>query len=173
MATNRSSQDNSQIVAFPQWVLPLERLVYCLPDRDCDRKMTRLGKSHVGSPPGLRSPNPLRHFCSGSLALASLDRASRNLVPAFPQRSPPSARAAQLRSPIPHVRHELARSQNAADATTAILTPLRPVARQMIARLWPRKSYPASPLDYLHSSTTSHSIPIAAASVPRFSATRF
>src|SRR5580693_3863210 len=30
-----------------------------------------------------------RHFCSGSLALASLDRACRNLVPAFPQRSPP------------------------------------------------------------------------------------
>src|SRR5215217_6850859 len=28
-----------------------------------------------------------RHFCSGSLALASLDRACRNLVPAFPQRS--------------------------------------------------------------------------------------
>jgi len=30
-----------------------------------------------------------RHFCDGSLALASLDRACRNLVPAFPQRSPP------------------------------------------------------------------------------------
>ena len=30
-----------------------------------------------------------RHFCSGSLALASLDRACRNPVPAFPQRSPP------------------------------------------------------------------------------------
>src|ERR1700734_1327908 len=30
-----------------------------------------------------------RHFCSGSLALASLDLACRNLVPAFPQRSPP------------------------------------------------------------------------------------
>src|SRR6266704_2066330 len=30
-----------------------------------------------------------RHFCSGSLALASLDRACRNLVPAFPQRSLP------------------------------------------------------------------------------------
>ena len=29
-----------------------------------------------------------RHFCSGSLALASLDRACRNLGPAFPQRSP-------------------------------------------------------------------------------------
>src|SRR5262249_4317463 len=34
--------------------------------------------------------NRFRHFCSGSLALASLDRACRNLVPAFPQRSPPS-----------------------------------------------------------------------------------
>src|SRR5215470_18108517 len=30
-----------------------------------------------------------RHFISGSLALASLDRACRNRVPAFPQRSPP------------------------------------------------------------------------------------
>jgi hypothetical protein len=28
-----------------------------------------------------------RHFCSGSLALASPNRACRNLVPAFPQRS--------------------------------------------------------------------------------------
>ena len=31
-----------------------------------------------------------RHFCSGSLALASLKLACRNLVPTFPQRSPPS-----------------------------------------------------------------------------------
>src|SRR5262245_23197774 len=31
-----------------------------------------------------------RHFCSGSLALASLNHACRNLVPTFPQRSPPS-----------------------------------------------------------------------------------
>ncbi len=31
-----------------------------------------------------------RHFCSGSLALASLNHAGRNLVPTFPQRSPPS-----------------------------------------------------------------------------------
>src|SRR5258706_13475286 len=30
-----------------------------------------------------------RHFCSGSLALASLNLACRNPVPAFPQRSPP------------------------------------------------------------------------------------
>ena len=30
-----------------------------------------------------------RHFRSGSLALASLNRTCRNLVPAFPQRSPP------------------------------------------------------------------------------------
>ena len=35
-----------------------------------------------------------RHFCDGSLALASLDRACRNLVPAFPQRSPPRLLAA-------------------------------------------------------------------------------
>src|SRR5262249_20911214 len=31
-----------------------------------------------------------RHFCSSSLALASLNHACRNLVPTFPQRSPPS-----------------------------------------------------------------------------------
>src|SRR5207302_5242703 len=31
-----------------------------------------------------------RHFIDGSLALASLNRACRNLVPTFPQRSPPS-----------------------------------------------------------------------------------
>src|SRR5215831_16658445 len=33
--------------------------------------------------------NRFRHFCGGSLALASLDRACWDLVPAFPQRSPP------------------------------------------------------------------------------------
>src|ERR1700686_4793839 len=33
---------------------------------------------------------PFRPLCSGSLALASLNRACRNLVPTFPQRSPPS-----------------------------------------------------------------------------------
>src|SRR5580704_6525690 len=32
----------------------------------------------------------VRHFCSGSLALASLNHTCRNLVPTFPQRSPPS-----------------------------------------------------------------------------------
>ena len=42
----------------------------------------------MGQPPVLTSSN--RHFCSGSLALASLNRACRNLVPTFPQRSPPS-----------------------------------------------------------------------------------
>src|SRR6202023_1778399 len=31
-----------------------------------------------------------RHFCSGSVALASLNHTCRNLVPTFPQRSPPS-----------------------------------------------------------------------------------
>ena len=31
-----------------------------------------------------------RHFCSGSLALASLNLACRDQVPTFPQRSPPS-----------------------------------------------------------------------------------
>src|ERR1700730_777311 len=33
---------------------------------------------------------PFRRFCSRSLALASLSRACRNLVPTFLQRSPPS-----------------------------------------------------------------------------------
>src|SRR3974377_434554 len=33
---------------------------------------------------------PLRDYCSGLLALASLNLACRNLVPTFPQRSPPS-----------------------------------------------------------------------------------
>src|ERR1700739_4728014 len=44
----------------------------------------------MGQPPVLTSSNPLRHFCSGSPALASLNHACRNHVPAFPQRSPPS-----------------------------------------------------------------------------------
>src|SRR4029077_17008369 len=35
-----------------------------------------------------------RHVISGSLAFASLDRACRNLAPAFPQRSPPRRLAA-------------------------------------------------------------------------------
>src|SRR6516164_2461762 len=34
--------------------------------------------------------NRFRHFTGGSLTLASLNRACRNLVPTFPQRSPPS-----------------------------------------------------------------------------------
>src|SRR6201997_230022 len=33
--------------------------------------------------------NRFRHFCGGALALASLDRACRTLVPTFPQRSLP------------------------------------------------------------------------------------
>src|SRR5262249_59907289 len=33
--------------------------------------------------------NRFRHFCGGSLALPSLDRACWDLVPAFPQRAPP------------------------------------------------------------------------------------
>src|SRR5499433_2613925 len=40
--------------------------------------------------------NRFRHFCGGSLALASLDLACRNLVPAFPQRSPPRLLTQQL-----------------------------------------------------------------------------
>ena len=57
-----------------------------------------LGQSQCipqADPGGLASPRfwhrliRLRHVISGSLALASLNRACRNLVPAFPQRSPP------------------------------------------------------------------------------------
>ena len=44
----------------------------------------------MGQPPVLTSSNRISTFCSGSLALASLNRACRNLVPTFPQRSPPS-----------------------------------------------------------------------------------
>ena len=43
-----------------------------------------------GSAPVLTSSNRISTFCSGSLALASLNRACRNLVPTFPRRSPPS-----------------------------------------------------------------------------------
>src|ERR1700740_2057453 len=43
----------------------------------------------MGQPPVLTSPDLLRHFCSGSLALASLNLTCRNLVPTFPQRSLP------------------------------------------------------------------------------------
>ena len=44
-----------------------------------------------GSPPGFwRRLIRFRHFIDGSLALASLNLACWNLVPAFPQRSPPS-----------------------------------------------------------------------------------
>jgi hypothetical protein len=45
-------------------------------------------------PRGMATPRfrliRFRHVISGSLALASLNRACRNLVPTFPQRSPPS-----------------------------------------------------------------------------------
>ena len=41
------------------------------------------------NPPVLTSSNPISTLFHGSLALASLDRACRNLVPAFPQGSPP------------------------------------------------------------------------------------
>ena len=44
----------------------------------------------MGQPPVLTSSSRFRHFIDGSLAFASLNHACRNLVPAFPQRSPPS-----------------------------------------------------------------------------------
>src|SRR6202163_2955464 len=43
----------------------------------------------MGHPPILTSSQSFRHFIDGSPALASLNRACRNLVPTFPQRSPP------------------------------------------------------------------------------------
>src|SRR5215471_9818703 len=43
----------------------------------------------MGHPPVLTSSNPLSTLLQRSLALASLDRACRDLVPTFPQRSPP------------------------------------------------------------------------------------
>src|SRR3982074_414913 len=57
-----------------------------------------LGQSQCipqADPGGVATPRFLhrlirfRHFCSGSLALASLNLACRNLAPTFPQRSPP------------------------------------------------------------------------------------
>src|SRR4029450_9158682 len=51
------------------------------------RLMSAHGTSQKTHPPVLTSPN--RHFRSGSLALASLNHTCRNLVPTFPQRSPP------------------------------------------------------------------------------------
>ena len=48
-------------------------------------------------PRGRVTPRFFRHFCSGSLALASLDRACRNRIPAFPRRSPPRILAAAAR----------------------------------------------------------------------------
>src|SRR5258707_6135519 len=59
---------------------------------DTTRAVPGIPRAHPGGRVTLRFWHRLirfRHFCSGSLALASLDRACRNLVPAFPQRSPP------------------------------------------------------------------------------------
>src|SRR5258705_9158042 len=42
-----------------------------------------------GQPPVFDIVTDFDNFCSGSLALASLNLACRNLVPTFPQRSPP------------------------------------------------------------------------------------
>src|SRR5271167_938872 len=44
----------------------------------------------MGQPPVLTSSERFRHFIDGSLAFASPNHACGNLVPAFPQRSPPS-----------------------------------------------------------------------------------
>src|SRR5713226_7725799 len=44
----------------------------------------------MGQPPVLTSSKRFRHFAGDLLSLASLNRACRNHVPTFPQRSPPS-----------------------------------------------------------------------------------
>ena len=60
---------------------------------DAARTVSGIPRAHPGGrviPRFWHRLNRFRHFCGGSLALASLDRACRNPVPAFPQRSPPS-----------------------------------------------------------------------------------
>src|SRR5205807_3737066 len=58
----------------------------------CRSTSLRYPRAHPGGrviPRFWHRLNRFRHFCGGSLALASLNRACRNPVPAFPQRSPP------------------------------------------------------------------------------------
>src|SRR6201997_3747632 len=59
---------------------------------DAARTVSGIPRAHPGErviPRFWHRLNRFRHFCGGSLALASLNRACRNPVPAFPQRSPP------------------------------------------------------------------------------------
>src|SRR6516165_5115838 len=59
---------------------------------DAARTVSGIPRAHPGGrviPRFWQRLNRFRHFCGGSLALASLNRACRNPVPAFPQRSPP------------------------------------------------------------------------------------
>jgi hypothetical protein len=59
---------------------------------DAARTVSGIPRAHPGGrviPRFWHRLNRFRHFCGGSLALASLNRACRNPVPAFPQRSPP------------------------------------------------------------------------------------
>src|SRR5712671_2916046 len=59
---------------------------------DAARTVSGIPRAHPGGrviPRFWHRLNRFRHFCGGSLALASLDRACRNPVPTFPQRSPP------------------------------------------------------------------------------------
>src|SRR4029077_84129 len=60
--------------------------------RPSAQRTVQLLHQPCGLLPGSRSDGQItfRHFCSGSLALASLNHTCRNLVPTFPQRSPPS-----------------------------------------------------------------------------------
>src|SRR6266446_6893628 len=59
---------------------------------DAARTVSGIPRAHPGGrviPRFWHRLNRFRRFCGGSLALASLNLACRNPVPAFPQRSPP------------------------------------------------------------------------------------
>ena len=56
----------------------------------------------MGQPPVLTSSDRFRHFIDGSLAFASPNHACRNLVSAFPQRSPPSLVWGFVRQELKH-----------------------------------------------------------------------
>jgi hypothetical protein len=56
---------------------------------NADTASSACGKLVSRPSPGPACLNRFRHFCSSSPALASLNHTCRNLVPAFPQRSPP------------------------------------------------------------------------------------
>ena len=88
-----------EFVAWPEQVsFLLDRLSFAPPP--CRMPLGQSQDIPQADPGGMATPrfwhrlNSFRHVISGSLAFASLDRACRNLVPAFPQRSPPRHLAA-------------------------------------------------------------------------------